>query len=120
MRHRPWHLSGWPAVLLAPVAIPVVLLGLLVRTVLGRKRTADLTAADVESYLEDFVEGRGADFDWDDFTTIPITDPALNAVRERAASIPLPRTEGSRTEARHLLQEFRGQRCGPPAAGEAE
>ncbi len=117
-RHRQWHLSGWPAVLLAPIAVPVVLLGLLL-TVLRRKRTADLTAADVESYLEDFAEGRGADFDWDDFTTIPITDPALDAVCQRAEMIPLPRTEGSRTEALRFLQEFRSQRGGPPAAGEA-
>lgn len=119
MRPKHWHLNGWPAVLLAPIAILVVLLVSLFSAVLGRKRTADLTAADVESYLEDFAEGRGADFDWDDFTTIPITDPALDAVRQRAEMIPLPRTEGSRTQALRLLQEFRSQRGGPPAAGEA-
>lgn len=45
MRHRQWHLSGWPAVLLAPIAIPVMQLVSLVSALLGRKHTADLTAA---------------------------------------------------------------------------
>ena len=59
------HISGWPALLLAPVAMPVILLIQLVERVFGLKTSADLTAHDVERYLRDFLEGTGGDWDWD-------------------------------------------------------
>ena len=38
---------------------------------------ADLTPEDVEICLRDFLDGRGGAWDWDDFTSIRITDPTL-------------------------------------------
>ncbi len=75
----------------------LVLLG---QRLFGWKKTADLTARDVEGYLQDFVEGRGGDWDWDDFTSIPVTDPTLEQVRREAAAVNLPLDEGGRALAR--------------------
>lgn len=94
-RHKQRHISGWPAVLLIPIAIPIVLLVKLGELIGLLKSTEDLTAEDVESYLQDFLDARGGDWDWDDFTSIPITDPALEAIRREAADLDLPlRDEG--------------------------
>lgn len=94
-RHQQWHISGWPAVLLAPVAIIVAVLVQLFVRLFGLNNSADLTREGVLGYLEDFIDGRGGDWDWDDFTSIPIRDPSLDRVREEAASVelPLPRTD---------------------------
>ncbi len=56
------------------------------------------TAAEVARYLRDFAHGAGGDRDWDDFTSVPIADPALEALRREAEAIALPLTpEGRRT-----------------------
>src|SRR3954447_4532405 len=66
---RSLHISGWPAILLAPLAVPAILLIVLAERLFGLKASEDLTARDVEDYLRDFLEGTGADWDWDDFTS---------------------------------------------------
>jgi hypothetical protein len=38
---------------------------------MGRKRTA----AEVATYLRDFIDGTGDEWDWDDFESVPIADP---------------------------------------------
>ena len=43
------------------------------------------TAAGVAKYLRDFIEGTGGDWDWDDFESVPIADPVLEAIRHEAA-----------------------------------
>lgn len=97
-----WHISGWPAILLAPLAIPIILLMVLAERLFGLKTSADRSASDVEGYLRDFLEGCGGDWDWDDFTNIKITDPSLDAIREEAAWVDLPLTEGGRATLRDL------------------
>jgi hypothetical protein len=42
-----------------------------------------MTAEDVATTIEDFVEGRGDPWDWDDFVSFEIVDPRLDAIRER-------------------------------------
>lgn len=101
------HISGWPAILLAPLAIPIILLIKLAEQLLGLKTSVDLMADDVESYLRDFLDGTGGDWDWDDFTSIPITDPALEGVREEAASVPLPLDADGEATLRRLLEQVR-------------
>ena len=101
------HISGWPAILLAPLVIPVVLLIILAERLLGLKTSIDLTAQDVESYVRDFLEGNGGDWDWDDFTSIPITDPTLEGFREEAALVPLPLDAEGEATLRRLLGEVR-------------
>ena len=106
-RHRQWHLSGWPAVALAPFVIPIILLIILAERLFGLKSSSDLTPRDVETYLQDFLDGGGGDWDWDDFTSIPITDPALERIREEAAFVELPLTDEGRATLRQLLEKVR-------------
>jgi len=104
---RSVHISGWPAVLLAPLTIPVILLIKLAERLFGLKTSADLTARDVENYLRDFLEGTGDEWDWDDFTSIPITDPKLEDLREEAELVPLPLNAEGEATLRRLLREVR-------------
>ena len=101
------HISGLPAILLAPLAIPVILLITLAVRLLGLKASVDLTAQEVESYLRDFLEGTGGDWEWDDFTSIAITDPTLEDIREEAAFIPLPLDAEGEATLRRLLEQVR-------------
>lgn len=102
-KHRQWQVSGWAAVLLAPVAIPIILMIKLAERAFGLKTTADLTASDVVSYLDDFISGRGGSWDWDDFTSIAITDSALESVRVEATAIDLPTDDAGEAKLRELL-----------------
>jgi hypothetical protein len=105
-RHRQWHISGWPAVLLTPLVIPVIVAIKLAER-LGLKTSADLTARDVESYLSDFLEGKGETWDWDDFTSIPITDPTLEQIRQEAAQTSYPLTDDDEVALRRLLERVK-------------
>jgi hypothetical protein len=46
------------------------------------------TSAEVSKILSAFVEGSGGDYDWDDFISSPIADPALDAIRLRCGGLP--------------------------------
>ena len=106
-RHRQGHIAGWAAYLIAPIAIVAVVLVKTTSWLFELKKTEDLTAEDVVSYLEDFIEGRGRDWDWDDFCCVTITDPALEAIRQEAALVRLPLDETGETELRALLARAR-------------
>jgi hypothetical protein len=50
--------------------------------------TKGVTAAEVADVIERFLDGSGGDpWAWDDFISIPLKDPDLEAVRRRCASI---------------------------------
>ncbi len=103
----PVHISGWPAILLAPLAIPIIVLIVVAHRLFGLKTSKDRTAGEVEVYLRDFLDGIGGAWDWDDFTSIEITDPQLDAIREEAAWVSLPLTEAGRATLRDLLVHVR-------------
>jgi len=42
---------------------------------------------EVTRYIEDFISQKGREWDWDDFTSIPIRDPRLEEIRLRCISI---------------------------------
>lgn len=46
------------------------------------------TAAEVASIIERFIDGAGAKRDWDDFCSIPISDPMLESVRSICTNLP--------------------------------
>ena len=48
------------------------------------KRSTD----EVARYIEDFVNGTGGRWDWDDFICVPIADPELDTIRDLAARLP--------------------------------
>ena len=74
-------ITGWAAILLAPIALPIALIAGL----LPGKKTVDRTPEDVAGYPRDFISGTGGEWDWDDFESVPITDPRLESIRQRAA-----------------------------------
>jgi hypothetical protein len=43
--------------------------------------------AEVADITEQFLNGTGGDLDWDDFTSLRIEDPALNAIRLRCVGL---------------------------------
>jgi hypothetical protein len=61
-----------------------------------------MTQEEVATTIENFLNGVGGRWDWDDFICFQITDPQLDEIRERcnALSTEFPATE-------------RGHYCGP-------
>lgn len=51
-----------------------------------RKRTVDRSAPEVVGFLRDFLEGSGGEWDWDQFESVPITDPDLERIRQQATT----------------------------------
>jgi hypothetical protein len=46
-----------------------------------------MTRDEIANTIEGFVNGTGSQWDWDDFTSIRLKDPELEAIRERCVSI---------------------------------
>ena len=64
------------------------------------------SASEVSQTITEFLDDSSGRWDWDDFTSIPITDPALEAIRAEAASI-YPREDRARDELERLLARAR-------------
>ena len=92
-------ITGWAAMLLAPLLIPI---GLLVNLLRGRK-TTDRTPEDVIGFMNDLIDGSGGPWDWDEFESVSITDPELDAIRQRA--IPAGPPEPDVGTLRNLISE---------------
>ena len=69
---------------------------------------AKLTASEVAAYLRNFLDGRGGEWDWDDFTSVPIADARLDDIRRKAAAVDLPATDEGLVILRQLLAEAEG------------
>lgn len=110
--HQQSHISGWAAYASAPVAIVAAIIVQLVVRIFGLKHSADPTADGVAGYLEDFIEGRSGDWDWDDFTSIPISDPALEAIRQEAGMVQFPIDDAGDAKLRELLTRARSLQTG--------
>ncbi|HLY90014.1 MAG TPA: hypothetical protein VKQ27_13615 [Acetobacteraceae bacterium] len=95
-RTSSYAITGWKAVALAPFLIP---LGLIL-TLLGfNKRTIERAPEDVAGFIADMIDGSGGEWDWDEFECVPITDPALDAIRLRAAVFGPPNANIAEAEA---------------------
>ena len=81
------------AVVLAPLAILTTAIVVLVSRLLGVKQTKDRTPQEVASYLRNFIEDTGQPWDWDDFESVPLTDPTLEAIRQEAVMAGPPRAD---------------------------
>ncbi len=94
-------ISGWPAILLAPLLLTVAIIAGL----LPKPRPKVLTPAEVAGYISDLLEGSSGPWDWDQFENMTIADPALELIRERAARMgpPNPDIDGLQG----LLNEMR-------------
>lgn len=81
-RTSPIVITGWRAFLLAPIAVPLALLAGL----WSRKKTVDRSANEVVGFLRDFLDNSGGQWDWDEFESVPITDPELEDIRMQATT----------------------------------
>lgn len=83
--------------MLAPLILPIAIVaGLFSKP---KKRSP----AEVAGFIRDFLEDRGGEWDWDDFTSVPLADPELEAIRRDADLIALPVSEGGREQLKALL-----------------
>ena len=96
-RSRDWHISGWFAILLTPVLLPVALVAGIF------SKPAKRTPAEVAGFLRDFSDGTGGDWDWDDFISVRLAYPQLEAIRQEAELIALPVEPEGREKLKSLL-----------------
>ena len=68
-------------------------------------RPVDRTADEVAKAISDALDGSGGPYDWNDFKTIPIIDPQLEEIRQRAKGIPLPLDAANCAKLEQLLRE---------------
>jgi hypothetical protein len=80
-RGSPNAISRWAAVLLLPLALPLAFIA----SIWPGKKSVDRTPDEVIGFIEDFIEGSGGQWDWDEFTSLQITDPRLDDLRRAAA-----------------------------------
>jgi len=74
-------------VLKIAMAVPFLLMALplaLLARILPGKKTVDRTPEQVAELISNFIDGTGRDWDWDEFESLEITDPDLNALRLEA------------------------------------
>ncbi len=76
---------------IAAIVLYFVLLILLVRWMLKRffpdDGGIDVSKDYVADLIQAMIDGNSQDWDWDDFTTIPIKDPYLDGIRQRCAGL---------------------------------
>ena len=90
-------------VLAAAILIPLAILLKLVTMPFERPITR--TPTEVARYRRNFIDGSGAEWDFDDFTSIPIADARLDSIRERASRFNGPMSDEGMAELRALLGE---------------
>jgi len=77
------------------VALAVVAPVALFSKVTGYGATANRSREEVARTIEDFVNGRGGPWDWDDFISVPIEDSRLESIRARCARLVPPSRSGA-------------------------
>ncbi|WP_146756697.1 hypothetical protein [Brevundimonas vesicularis] len=97
-------ISGWAAVLLMPIAIPLAFAA----SLWPGKKTVDRAPEEVAGFLQDFLDGTGGDWDWDEFTRVPISDPFLDVVRQKASTLD-PRIDDVEATLSKLLEQVRAR-----------
>ena len=99
-RSSDWHITGWKAFALLPIAVPVILF----LKLFGIGKNKERSAEEVAGFIRDFIEGTGGDWDWDDFISVPIKDPKLETIRDEATMVELPVTATGLEELKRLLE----------------
>lgn len=99
--------SPWPIkVVMFVVLAPIILFFILLKIVLlPFERPMQRSPDEVARYLRDFLNGTGGPWDWEDFISIPIADPRLEDLRQRASELDLPMTDDETAPLRVLVTE---------------
>ncbi|WP_291193664.1 hypothetical protein [Hyphomonas sp.] len=87
------------AAIIIPIATVVKLISM------PFERPVKRTAAEVAQYLRGVINDSDGNWDWDEFTSVPLSDPSLESIRQRAASVEMPVTEEGRRTLVALLRE---------------
>lgn len=69
------------------IAFALILAVFRVLAILSRRHNK-FTPEQVAGWIEDFLDGKGGPWDWDDFISLPINDPFLDQIRLHCASLP--------------------------------
>lgn len=69
----------------AIVFLPALILGAIIAGLWPKSRNLDRTPEEVVTFLRDFIDGTSGEMDWDEFECVPIRDPELESIRDRAA-----------------------------------
>lgn len=59
----------------------------------------------VARHIRDFIDGASGEWDWDDFSSIPLADPRLEAIRAAACDVSLPCGDEELAELEALFEE---------------
>lgn len=84
-----WQLLG-PYDGLAVAIIAVVFFFLVIRPNLIKTPSRKQEALYAARSIRKFLDGSGGVWDWDDFTSLSLADPTVDAIRRRAAAVILP------------------------------
>jgi len=92
---------------LAMLSLPFILIGALIAGLFGKpvERTADEVARYIRAMLDGTVWDEGADFDYDEFSCVPIANPNLESIARRACEAFELRPESDRAALEGLLAE---------------
>jgi ribosomal protein S3AE len=72
----------------ATFVVPIVIVIKLI--LMPFERATERSASEVAEHLRDFINDTGSQFDFDDFISCEIKDPALEGLRQRAMELQLP------------------------------
>jgi hypothetical protein len=97
-------------ILLAVVVIAVIAIILALFRVLSflTKRRNNLTAAQVAGIIEKHLQRTEGPWDWDEFTSFPIRDNWLDAIRLRCGQLDLAPTATRVRQLEEIIDELRG------------
>ena len=85
------RLKNAMGIALAVVVVPVAIVAKLL--LLPFERPTQRSEEEVAEYLRNFLEGKGDEWDWDEFVSCPLSDPKLEEIRQSAAGLALPLDE---------------------------
>lgn len=96
----------WRNILGIAAGILVVPLVILLKLIsMPFERPTKRAAYEVAGYLRGFIKNTGCEWDFDDFISCEIEDPALDSLRQRAAKLQLPIEDKERDLWMSLLRE---------------
>lgn len=91
------------------IAAPLFIFAVIAKIIiLPFERPQEITTTQVVLYLYEFIEGFGGDYDWDEFTSVPIANQQLESIRVRANQVNLPVDEEGLAALHLLLTEAKG------------
>ncbi len=100
---RGFFSKNWWRFLFLPLIIPAIIMLAIYWWFPAAKKARARTPQEVAKILRGFIAGTGGEWDWDDFTSTPISNPELEAIRQEAETVPLPVNDEGLAKLRALL-----------------